>query len=183
VRALKNIRILLASALLAVVPFASAAGSFDSGPVSLRIPAGFDGPISGSKDGGTTTAFRKRHPDSEQATILQVTVYDFGSDMGAPSEKELADGTEQYLKEFLGGIERRRTDFVAQPVQHIQLGGVPAAKVQWNGRLSGMDTVGVMYCLIVGTRVVSLHTQDSGTTLTPSMKAAISAIEALQVAR
>ena len=41
--------------------------------------------------------------------------------------------------------------------------------------------VGVMYCFIAGSRVISFHTQDVGSTPTPAMIEAMGAFEAASV--
>lgn len=114
-------------------------------------------------------------------TLLQISVYDTGGKIPATLKKEeLSQGAEKYLLDFLKGIERRRTNFVRGDALHLTLGGVPAAKVSWNGDLQGMPTNGVMYCVIVGQNVISFHTQDSGSEPTAAMRLAMKSIESMR---
>lgn len=167
---------------LALSPGPATAADFTFTPVTIDVPAGFEGPISANKDGAATTAFRKPHPADERAALLQLTSYDLGDQARGLSDKDLDAAAEQYLRQFLGGIERRRSGFSSGVVEHIHLGGLPAAKVQWHGQAEGLDMTGVMYCLVAGTHVVSLHTQDFGAAPTAAMKAAVKAIQGLRVA-
>ena len=73
------------------------------------------------------------------------------------------------LQEVLGDIER------------VSLAGLPAARVRWTGAVGDTAAIGVMYCVLVGHSVVSLHTQDTGSTITAAMYSAISAIEHVRV--
>jgi hypothetical protein len=58
---------------------------------------------------------------------------------------------------------------------------LPAARVRWTGTVEGTAAIGVMYCVLVGHSVVSLHTQDVGLTITPGMYSAMNAIEGVRV--
>jgi len=44
--------------------------------------------------------------------------------------------------------------------ERIQLGGLPASRVMWAGNFNGTPVSGVMYCVVIGTTVVTLHTQS-----------------------
>ena len=88
-------------------------------------------------------------------------------------------GTDKYLLDFLKGVERRRTEFKQSGIVHIPLGGISASKISWHGRLKGLEMSGVMYCVIIGSKIISFHTQDSGNEITPNMLEAIRSIESL----
>lgn len=87
---------------------------------------------------------------------------------------------EKYLLDFLGGVKRLRQSFTAEPVQHITLGGIPAAKIYWSGVAQGRDLHGVMYAVIVGAKVVSFHAQDSLDTPKVHIDKAIQAFESVR---
>ena len=58
--------------------------------------------------------------------------------------------------------------------------GIPAARVQWTGGVGEIQAIGVMYCVLVGSSIISLHTQDMGSEITPAMKLAMAAIEGVR---
>jgi hypothetical protein len=117
------------------------------------------------------------NPGGDNATLLQITVIDPAPLDNDPPHTAAA----KCLLQMIGGIERRRTEFAREVPTSLMFGGVSAAKLQWTGRLQQLETVGVMYCVRVGSQFVSLHTQDAGRQVTPSMKLAIDAIETIQI--
>jgi hypothetical protein len=152
----------------------------DVGPISIAVPPGFDGPTSGSVASADTTAWVKRHPNADVGTLLQVTTYDAGAGLAGITNAQRAEGAEKYLLDFIGGVQRKRENFKLGAVQKISLASVPAARVSWTGEAGGMPTNGVMYCVIVGTTIVSFHTQDTGSEVTAAMQIAMKAIEGVQ---
>lgn len=153
------------------------------GPVKLDIPAGFQHAATETRGGARVAGWVKG--DASTKTLLQVSIYDGGSDLpGAPAEKVLSAAADQYLGEFLKGIERRRSSYTQTPFEHLKLGGLPAARSTWKGYVGNIAAVGVMYCVIVNNRlVVSLHTQDVGTAVSPAMREAMNAFETLRLAK
>ena len=152
------------------------------GPVTLSVPEGFVAAPMQRQENMSVWAWTKSAPGGKVKALLQVSVYDFGSQLAKVSRAELATGTEKYLREFLGGIERRRSNYALTPVKHVELAGAPAAVATWTGRAGPADLVGVMYCVILRNRfVVSFHTQDLGSEPTSAMHQAIAAIESAQV--
>lgn len=175
---------LLAVILLSVLPVAACfARPFTAHGVTLEIPDGFNGPMVENADGARVYGFTQHASAPGTKTVLQMSVYDFGKNLPPDlSPKVLMDGSKRYLLQFLKGVERRRTGFSQSDLVSMSLGGIPASKIAWKGDLQGRPTNGVMYCLIAGSTVISLHTQDSGNHVTPGMQQAIHAIEALAVA-
>jgi hypothetical protein len=152
------------------------------GPITLAVPEGFVAAPMQRQENMSVWAWTKSAPGGKVKALLQVSVYDFGSQLAKVSRDELATGAEKYLREFLGGVERRRTNYALSPVKHVELAGAPASFATWTGRAGPADLVGVMYCVIVRHRfVVSFHTQDLGSEPTSAMREAIAAIEAAQV--
>jgi len=155
--------------------------SADVGPLSISVPPGFDGPSTGEKEGGVTSAWVKHRPGSEGGTLLQVTSIDMGAALNGITRAQRAEGAKHYLMEFVGGVARRRENFKQTEVEALSLAGVPAARLRWTGTVEGSPAIGVMYCVLVGTTIISLHTQDLGSEVTPAMKAAMAAIESVVV--
>ncbi len=167
-----------AIALLASLAVAAtaAAGDFTVPPVTISIPSGFEGPIRQEQSGATMVAFTKTN-GSTAKTLLQISLYDFAEQLKKMNDAERAIAAKKYLIDFVGGIERRRTNFKRTEPSPIQIGGLPAAKLQWTGLVQKLETVGVMYCFVVGTTIISFHTQDAGSTPTAAMGEAMQAFE------
>jgi len=166
--------------LFTVVPARNAAAA-EVGPLVISVPDGFEGPTSSTQDGGVTTAWIKRRPGYAGGTLLQVSIIDMGASLNGLPAAQRGEAAIHDLMEFVNGIGRRREDFELRDIEQVSLAGLPGARVRWTGRLDDTPTVGVMYCVLVGHSVVSLHTQDGGSTITPAMYGAMSAIEAIRV--
>jgi hypothetical protein len=165
---------------LLVLPF-DAATCADFGPISITVPQGFDGPIGGGKGSAKTAAWIRHHADGQGGTLLQVTTYDEEPDsrsMGTPAR---AAGARKYLLEFAAGVAQQRDNFQLGAVESLSLAGMPAARVRWTGTIGSTAAIGVMYCVLVDTSIVSFHTQDTGSEITDAMKSAMAAIEGMQV--
>jgi hypothetical protein len=152
----------------------------DIGPLSITVPAGFDGPTTGQNEGTAMTAWVKHRPGEDGGTLLQVSVVDMGSALNGITVAQRAEGAKHYLSEFIGGVARRRDNFKLGEVQPVSLAGMPAARVQWSGGVGEIQAIGVMYCVLVGSSIISLHTQDRGSEITPAMKLAMAAIEGVR---
>jgi hypothetical protein len=162
-----------------IVPLTAFAADFIVKPVTITVPAGFEGPVRQEQQGAVVVGFTKNGPTSK--TLLQITIYDFGSRLKTNSESERAAAASKYLLDFVGGVERRRTDFNRTEPTPLKISGLPAAKLRWTGKLQGVETVGVMYSFLVGSNVISFHTQDVGAAPTPAMIEATSAFESARV--
>jgi hypothetical protein len=153
----------------------------DAGPLVISVPEGFEGPIRSDEGGGVTSAWVKRRPGMNGGTLLQVSAIDVGASLDGITPAQRAEGARHYLLEFIGGIAKGRGNFELGDVDQISLAGLPAARVRWTGTVEGTAAIGVMYCVLVGHSVVSLHTQDVGLTITPGMYSAMNAIEGVRV--
>lgn len=158
------------------------AETYTNDVLTLDVPAGFEGPTSGSPGpGAKVVAYSKPHAGVDGGTLFQITTYDFGSSLEGMPEEERGNASEHYLGQFLGGVERKRTAFRASPPERISLGGLPASRVMWTGNFNGTPVSGVMYCVVIGTTVVTLHTQDVDDAPPENRRAAMDAFEALRV--
>jgi hypothetical protein len=153
----------------------------DAGPLVISVPEGFEGPIRSEEDGGVTIAWVKRQPGKDSGTLLQVSAVDVGTSLDGISPAQQAEGARHYLLEFVNGIGQRRRNFELRDIEQVSLAGLPAARVRWTGAVGDNAAIGVMYCVLVGHSVVSLHTQDTGSTITAAMYSAMSAIEHVRV--
>ena len=157
----------------------ASAGAATVGPIQLILPDGFEFARSGHHDGARVSAWTKANGSTK--ALLQVTLYDMGSTADTSTPQELSHAAQAYLRQFLGGVERRRTDYELSPVRELRLASGPAASATWKGKLAGVDTVGVMYCAIIRKRyIVIFHTQDVGDAPTAAMRDAMKSIEAAQ---
>lgn len=153
------------------------------GPVKLDIPAGFQTAAAETRGNARVAGWVKG--DATTKTLIQVSIFDSGSNVpGAPDEKVLSAAADQHLGELLKRLERRRTNYTQTAFEHLKLAGLPAARSTWKGNVGNIPAVGVMYCVIVNNRVlVSLHTQDVGTVVSPAMREAMNAFETLRLAK
>jgi hypothetical protein len=177
-RLVELVAILAAQILLTV---AAHAAPVEVGPVVITVPEGFAAAQTQRQKKTLITAWTKSVRGGSLKTLLQIDVIDFGSSPGKPAAaQDLAIYAEKYLRQFLGGIERRRTNYVSSPLAHIKLAGLPAVRATWNGAVGGRATVGVMYSVIVKNRyAVVFHTQDLGNTPSSGMFEAMQSIEAV----
>jgi hypothetical protein len=153
---------LICTLLLCLFGYGVSAESYMDGVLTVQIPSGFEGPVKQSPaPNASVVAYTKRSADSKAATLLQITTYDFGSQLEGMPEDQRVEITEGYLMQFLSGVERRRTSFVKSPASQLTLGSIPASRIDWTGIAEGIAVSGTMYCVIVGTRVISFHTQTS----------------------
>jgi hypothetical protein len=155
----------------------------DVGPLSISVPQEFDGPIRSAAQGGVTTGWVKRRPGTDGGTLLQVSVIDVGATLDGITVEQRLEGARHYLLEFVRGIEQSRGNFELGDIEQVALAGLPAARVHWSGSVGGKPAIGVMYCVLVGHSVVSLHTQDIGSAITPAMYVAMNAIERVRIAK
>ena len=153
----------------------------DAGPLVIAVPQGFDGPVRSDEGGGVTIAWIKRRPASDIGTLLQVSWIDVDTSLDGFTPAQRAEGASHYLLEFIRGIAQQRADFELGDVERVTLARLPAARVRWTGTVRNHPAIGVMYCVLVGRYVVSLHTQDGGSEITPEMYSAIGAIEGARV--
>jgi hypothetical protein len=58
--------------------------------------------------------------------------------------------------------------------------GLEAARATWTGDAEGMQWRGVMYCVIVGTKIVSLHVQDLAASPPRSLREADAAVASIR---
>jgi hypothetical protein len=182
-RRLAELVIILAAQFL--LTCAAHAAAVTVGPVVITVPAGFAAAQTQKQKKTLITAWTKSVRNGSLKTLLQINVIDFGSAPGKPAvAQDLPIYAEKYLRQSLSGIERRRTNYVASPLAHIKLAGLPAVRATWNGAVGGRATVGVMYSVIVGNRyAVVFHTQDLGNTPSSGMFEAMQAIESAALAR
>jgi hypothetical protein len=154
------------------------------GPVVISVPEGFAAAQTQKRKETLITAWTKSVRNGSLKTLLQINVIDFGSPAGKPAAaQDQAIYAEKYLRQFLGGIERRRTNYVSSPIAHIKLAGLPAVRATWNGAVGGRPVVGVMYSVIVQNRyAVIFHTQDLGSTPSSGMFEAMQSIESATLA-
>ena len=63
----------------------------------------------------------------------------------------------------------------------LELGGLPAAKVSWEGKVRERGVSGVMYCVIAGAKVISFHTHDFNPVPDAIRQAIIRSIESVAI--
>jgi len=169
---------------LAIALLFSCEASFgaDVGPIVISVPPAFEAPTKENASGGVTVVWIERQPVTGAGTLLQVSAIDGGSSLDGISKEQRLDGATHYLLEFLRGVGEPLLKFQYGDPEYVPLAGQPGARVRWTATTpSGKAAIGVIYCVLVGHTIVSLQTRDTGTEFTPSMYAAISAIEGVRV--
>lgn len=159
------------------------ATTYQSNGIRISIPEGFEGPISGTEQGASVVAFVKKYPGDTRGTLLQITTYDFGQALAGMPEDARQDATDKYLAQFLGGVGHARQSFRIINQGHILIDGIKASRAEWSGQAKGQSMSGVMYCVIVGTRVVALHTQDFEDAPAANRKAVLESIKSVSFAK
>lgn len=163
-----------------LVRVTSLSAQYEDGPVRLAVPAGFEGPqIESTSPGFKVAGFVRGIPGTERGTLLQVTTIDLDvAGLSLPDSSD-AHPTESLVSEFLTGVERRRSNFEVVSRDRIELSGLPAARAEWRGLSRGREMRGVMYAVVIGSRVVILHTQTFGDAPEDHLPAAVQAIESV----
>lgn len=166
--------------LLLLVRATTLPAQYEDGPVRLAVPAGFERPeVLAPSPGFRMASFVRPIPGTERGTLLQITTLDVdAAGLSLPDSGEVLP-TESSLGEFLSGIERRRSEFEVVSRDRMELSGLPAARAAWRGIAGGRGMHGVMYCVIVGSRVVTFHTQTFSGAPEDHLPAAVQAIESV----
>ncbi len=174
--------VLLFLLVLLWVP-ASQAEDFANNLFKLNLPDGFKGPIQKSQDGGSIFAFVKPHPGSNTASLIQISIYDFGPSFAKIPNAQLSNAAEKYLREALQGVQRRRTNFHTGESEDIRISGIPGRKISWSCTVQGEDLTakGVMFSVLKGSKVFSIHVQDSAEFSSQTFPAAVKAIEGMEI--
>jgi hypothetical protein len=151
--------------------------------IILDVPDGFEGPIQQSPGPqAKVVGYAKPYQNKSGSTLFQITEYEMGQALREMPEDQRGETADFYLQQFLGGVQRRRANFAAGKAERIVLGGVPGARVRWTGDADGQRTSGIMYCVVIGTVVVSFHTQDIDGAPPENRAAATKAFESVAVA-
>jgi hypothetical protein len=163
-----------------LVQAATLSAQYEDGPIRLAVPAGFEGPeVQTTSPGFKTAGFVRDIPGTQRGTVLQVTTIDLdAAGLSLPDEGE-AHPTESLLDEFLASVERHRDNFQLVSRGRMELSGLPAARGEWRGIGGGRGKHGVIYCVIVGSRVVSFHAQTFDDAPEGDLAAAVRAIESV----
>jgi len=152
--------------------------AYDNDLFSLEIPLGFVGPTSNH----ITPTDNLIVGWAQNATQIRAFVfnYEYASQLAGIPKDQRGQGADQYLPGFLKGIEQRGSlSSVSTPTQ-MTLDGVPAVRVSWQGVGHGRSMVGTLYCVVVGTRVISLQVEREQGTPRQDFDAAIKSIEAVR---
>lgn len=157
--------------------------AYEFGDGSIKIPEGFEGPVTQSmRQGASVTAYTYPH-DSNTGTLLQITSWNPNQSFPQMTNEELKVGSEKYLLQFLSGIQRKRDSFKKSGVEFIQISGQSVAKIKWSGAIQGKEVHGIMYCLIYNSKIYSFHTQDFSSFKGKYTQLAVGAFESIELKR
>lgn len=171
-------KILLLLAL--VFPLLAFATDVTVKSVTVTVPEGFEGPLRQAQGPAVHVGYAK---DSGPVgrTTFQITVIDIDPLLkfdGVPARERPAS---ELLLDFANSMQRSRTDFDRTAPTVLVIGGLPAAKLRWTGKLEDVETVGTMYAFVAGDKVIHFNTQDVGSAPSPAMLEAESAFEAAKL--
>jgi hypothetical protein len=174
------VRSLILCLLLMLVRATTLPAQYEDGLVRLALPAGFEGPeVEAPSPGFKIVDFVRPIPGTDRGTLLQVTTIDIDVEGLCLPDSGEGHPTESVLAQFVAGVERRRERFEVVSRDRIELSGFPAARAEWRGTASGAEMHGLMYCVIVGSRVVILATQAFSDAPEDHLPAAVQAIESV----
>jgi hypothetical protein len=174
------VRSLIVCLMLLLVRAPTLSAQYEDGPVRLAVPAGFVGPeVQTTSPGFKIAGFVRDIPGTQRGTVLQVTIIDLDEAGLSLPDPGQAHPTESLLDELLASVERRRNNFELVSRGRTELSGLPAARGEWRGIGGGRGMHGVMYGVIIGSRVVSLHTQTFDDASAEDLAAAVRAIESV----
>lgn len=168
------------AAVVSAVCISAYAATYESEVLSIDIPVGFQGPIRQALGADAVVVGYTKPHSGDRGTLLQISAYAFGSRLPKLTDEQLGTAADKYLLEFIAGVERRRSAFQASAPIRVMLGGIPAARLTWKGVAHGHPMFGTMYCVVVGTRVISFHTQDFEGAPIANTAEAIRAFEAVR---
>lgn len=173
-------RSLILCLLLLLVRATTLPAQYDDGLVRLAVPARFEGPqLERNAPGWKIVGFVRDIPGTQRGTVLQVTTVDLDeAGLSLPDSGEVHP-TEALLAEYLASVERRRDNYREGSRGRMELSGLPAARAEWRGIGGGRGMHGVLYCVIVGSRVVLLHAQTFDDAPAEDLAAAVQAIESV----
>lgn len=164
-------------ALLALASVAAHAETYRGTAVTLEVPEGFAGPTTETPaPQAEVVAFVKRPSPEEYGALLQITTHVFDTPPAAVAD----DGDRAaitYLREFLAGVERRRSAFSVSQPRVLEIDGQRVARANWTGERAGVAMRGTMYATVLGHRLVVLHAQDVADPARRNVEDAMGAIE------
>ena len=164
--------------------FSFGSHAFEFGGGKIEIPFAFEGPVTANPTPGVEVfGFTKNHFVGGKSALLQISKFSPPGGVPELDEEERARFSKQYLLQFLGGIERQRSNFEKTQVEMITISGVPTAKINWKGVANGESLHGVMYCLIHSGSIMSFHTKDFTSYDSEFIDLAVTSIESLELER
>ena len=141
--------------------------------LTLNLPEGIQGPISMAPAPGVETiVFPGQGWPETPANVLQLTRRELGV-----KPTDAAGAASRHLLDLLGAVERHRSAYSQTPVEAVRLGSVAGVRAKWKGTLQGIVMNGVMYCALIGTRVLYFHAFGPGETPDEELKQLIGAVE------
>jgi hypothetical protein len=165
-------------AIFLTSPTIARSAEISVGPVTVTLPTAFQGPVRSEPDPKTEiVAYSSPRQDHSAADVVEVTRYAVGSAPPGANEETYAQGAEQYLKQMLQGVERRRTDYSQSTVARVRITGHIGARATWTGALQGVPTNGVMYCVIIGANAWFVHIFGQGDHLDSQLESVAASLE------
>jgi hypothetical protein len=171
--------------VIVLVGSEATAAVIETPALKMELPAGFSerGLEIGKTPEPNTRAFTKIDPETAINTVLELSTYDFGARMPSVPKEQLGEMADRYAAQFLGATKQRRQAFSAAPPVRVSLDGNPASKISWTGSVGGRIGGGVLYCTVVGTRVIRMQVQHLRDSPSEAFRQAEESIKAVKFKR
>lgn len=124
----------------------------------LEVPEGYEAVAQLTSPGAQLFGYIKKTSSAEASSLIQVTIYDLGSQPDVPAN-QMYEASGVYLLQFLGGIEARRSRFRKSAPEHVSISGVDGSKITWDGYAGDTHLKGVLYSVIKGSKVFSIRVE------------------------
>ena len=126
--------------------------AFGAPPFEVKLPKGFEGPISRVQAAGEFHAFALKRENNFNATFQVIVI-------PIPEERK-DDGLDKFLKSMMGGIEQRRMNFKNSKPVMSTLADLPSISTDWSGSAQGAKMKGRVICLVSNGKMYSVQYQD-----------------------
>ena len=168
--------------LTIILLISTGAMAYDFGAGTIDLPEGFAGPEKKQvRDQGMIHEFSKQHPGTDAATLLQITVYDFGQKLRPVPDSMMLAAAEDHLMDYIAGLRRHFDTFDFKRMPSLKIDGTPTAHIEWTGNSEGRQLHGTAYCLMKNSRVLTFQVRDASEVPLDNTIAALKALAGMKL--
>lgn len=141
--------------------FSGSLMAYDFGPGSIDLPEGFvKTETKNIRDQGLIHEFVKKHPQRNDGTLLQITVYDFGQKLRPVPDSMILAAAEDHLMDYIAGQRRGFDSFEFNRMPSLKIDNTPTAHIEWTATRGEQALHGTALCLLKSSRVVMFQVKD-----------------------